>query len=120
MSLPRFFRTFWPAIFWLVLISVLFFLPGSAIPGIFPDLPIDKIVHVGIFTVLLFLWRAAMGNGTARERNFLLVASFVYAVGVEIVQGLWIANRSADYRDVVADMAGAVAGILIHDRYIKK
>lgn len=108
------------AVIWLLIISVLFFLPGSALPKEPPfGIPyFDKYVHFSFFALLLFLFR--FYYGPALRYSYLLFAlSFCYGLGVEMVQHYFIANRSFDLGDVVADMAGAVAGILIWLRYIK-
>jgi VanZ family protein len=109
------------AVIWLLFISVLFFLPGSALPKTAPfGIPhFDKYVHFGFFAVLLFLWRFYFSSATKQSYLLLLVA-FCYGLGVEVVQHYVVANRSFDWGDVTADMAGAVAGILIWKGYIKK
>jgi VanZ family protein len=109
------------AVLWLLIISVLFFLPGSALPkqGWLNDIQFDKWVHFGFFALLLFLWRFYFSAG-AKYSGLLLLAALVYGLGVEMIQHYYIANRSFDLRDVAADMAGAVAGVLFWGWYIKK
>jgi VanZ family protein len=109
------------AVVWLLLISVLFFLPGSALPKEppFGIRHFDKYVHAGFFALLLFLWRFYFS--TALKYSYLLLfVALLYGLGVEAVQHYFIANRSFDLGDVAADMAGAVAGLLIWGWYIKK
>jgi VanZ family protein len=108
------------AVIWLLLISVLFFLPGAALPGkgLF-DIPhFDKLVHFGFFTVLLFLWRFHFGLA-AKYNYLLLLGALCYGFAVELVQHYLIANRSFDVNDVFADMAGATVGVLIWAGYKK-
>jgi hypothetical protein len=109
------------AIAWLTIISILFFLPGSALPhaGWHKSLLFDKWVHLGFFALLVFLWRFYF----AAEQKFhliLLGAAFVYGLLVELIQHYLIDNRSFDAFDVAADMAGAVIGILCWQWYKKK
>ncbi|RYZ26996.1 MAG: VanZ family protein [Chitinophagaceae bacterium] len=108
------------AIFWLVLISVLFFLPGSALPkeDWLGDIYFDKWVHCGFFVLLLLSWRFYFPDDKKYSWVILLLA-LVYGFGVELIQHYLVANRSFDLLDVVADMAGAVAGILCW-RWYKK
>lgn len=107
------------ALLWLVIITVLFLLPGSALPKEEMLIPhFDKGVHFGFFAVLLFLWRF-QGEPSLRFGLLLLVLAFVYGLGIEYIQHYFIANRSFDTGDVVADMLGAVAGVLVGG-YIKK
>ncbi|HUC81794.1 MAG TPA: VanZ family protein [Flavisolibacter sp.] len=109
------------AIAWLLVISVLFFLPGSALPKEtwLNDIQFDKWVHFGFFALLLFLWRFFL-PAAKKYSWFLLLGALFYGLGVELVQHYLIANRSFDMGDVAADMAGAVAGILFWQGYIKK
>lgn len=111
----------WLAVIWLLFISVLFFLPGSALPKEppFGITHFDKYVHFGFFALLLFFWRFYFGLA-ARYHYLLLLMAFFYGMGVELVQHYFIANRSFDLGDVLADITGAVAGILVWVWYIKK
>ena len=112
-------RTF--AVVWLFFISVLFFLPGSALPKdkFLEAIYFDKWVHFGLFAVLLFLWRFYFSH-QLKFTWLLLALSFCYGLGVELIQHYFILNRSFDLGDVVADMIGAVVGLRFWTkRYIK-
>ncbi|HVF81212.1 MAG TPA: VanZ family protein [Flavisolibacter sp.] len=110
------------AVIWILLISVLCFLPGSAFPkqDWLDEVSFDKWVHFGLFAVLLFLWRFHFPY--SRPYHFILFGlSVVYGFGVETIQHYFISNRSFDLYDVVADMAGSIAGLWFWARvYIKK
>ena len=108
------------AIIWLIFISILFLLPGSALPkqGWLSDIHFDKWVHFGFFALLLFLWRFYWPAVTGY--HFLVLAlAFIYGLGIEFIQDWFVANRSFDVGDVIADMVGAVAGIFFWDWYKK-
>ena len=109
------------AIAWLLIISVLFFLPGSALPkeNPFGITFFDKCVHFGFFALLLFLWRFYFGP-SLKYSYLLLLLAFCYGLGVEVVQHHFIPNRSFDWGDVAADMIGAVTGLVVWSGYIKK
>ena len=109
------------AILWFLIISILFFLPGSAFPeeGWLDKIYFDKWVHFGFFALLLFLWRFYF-PALARYNWLMLCIAFVYGFSVEVIQHYLIANRSFDLGDVAADMSGAAAGILVWQWYIKK
>ncbi|MBB1284892.1 VanZ family protein [Flavisolibacter sp. BT320] len=107
------------AFLWLFIITILFLLPGSALPKNEMLIPhFDKYVHVGFFAVLLFLWRL-QGEPSFRFGLLLLLPAFVYGLGIEYIQHYFIANRSFDMGDVIADMVGAVAGVLVAGLYKK-
>ena len=104
---------------YLFIITVLFLLPGSALPKddmFFPHF--DKVVHFSFFAVLLFLWHCQYASSW-RISLLLLLVAFVYGLGVEVIQHYLIVNRSFDAGDVVADMTGAIVGVAVW-RYIKK
>jgi VanZ family protein len=109
------------AVVWMVVISVLFFLPGSALPkeDWLNRIYFDKWVHFGFFAILLFLWRFYF-PAFSRYNWLVLLLAFCYGMGVEVIQHYFIANRSFDLGDVAADMTGAFAGVWLWGWYIKK
>lgn len=116
----KIFRAKWFAITWFVFMNILFFLPGSALPeeSWFDKVHLDKWVHVCIFASLIFLWRSAF---EWKHSLWLFLAIVVlYGLLVEVIQGLWIANRSFDLFDLLADTIGAVIGLYIWSRVYKK
>jgi len=109
------------AIAWFITITVLFFLPGSALPkpGCLADIHFDKCVHFGFFALLVFLWRFFFHARIIYTWLILLLA-LVYGLGVEMIQHHLIANRSFDIFDVLADLGGSIAGVWFWTtRYIK-
>ncbi len=110
------------ALLWLGVISVLFFLPGSAFPkeNWFSKIYIDKWVHVGLFATLLFLWRSAFDLQIKNYHLILLGFALLYGFLVEVIQKEWIPNRDFDLYDVMADMAGSLLGLLVWSRVYKK
>jgi len=100
---------------WFVIMNVLFFLPGTALPERpwFIDIQIDKWVHIGLFAVLVFLLCCAFDLGLPKKSWIVLVAALSYGLLVEVLQGTWIPNRSFDGYDILADAAGSVAGLYI-------
>lgn len=101
--------------------SILFVLPGSALPkaGWMAALQVDKWVHVGIFSLLCFFWGIALGAKRGKKAVLLVTAAIAYAFLVEVVQDRYVANRSFDLWDVVADTAGIALGIWLAG-YVKK
>lgn len=112
---------------WLVLaliytctITVLFFLPGRDLPRL--QLPaIDKIAHALMFFLLGVLWIGYLfktGNFTLDRNNstILLLAALLYGIIIEILQGQFALSRSADFYDLLANLVGAVAAIILSKR----
>jgi VanZ family protein len=118
----KIFRNKSVAIGWLVLISILFFLPGSALPeeNWLGKIYIDKWVHIGFFAVLIFLWRSSFNWATDKYNLFLLFSAVLYGCLVEVVQLYWVANRSFDVYDVISDTVGSALGLLVWLQVYKK
>jgi VanZ family protein len=110
------------AIAWLIFISSLFFLPGAAFPKAdwLSDIQFDKWVHIGFFIVLVGLWSWALETANKLQYFFLVFAAILYGLCVELVQHYLVVNRSFDPGDLVADSIGALLGLFIWVRYIKK
>jgi len=71
----------------------------------FPGL--DKAVHVAVFALptwaLWRVWPSPVVPG----------AMVAQAVASEVVQGRWLSGRGADPLDLLADLAGIAAGLLL-------
>lgn len=110
------------AIAWFVLMCVLFFLPGSDLPerNWMAVVHFDKWVHIGLFAILIFLWRSSFNLDLNHYNWVLLLSTLLYGLSVEFIQKFWTSGRSFDLYDVLADMAGGVLGLLIWLRAYKK
>jgi hypothetical protein len=110
------------AIAWFIIMCVLFFLPGSDLPdaGWLDAIHFDKWVHIGLFAVLIFLWKSSFNLDLNHYNWVLLLSAFLYGLSVEFIQKYWVPNRSFDLFDLLADMAGAVLGLMVWLRVYKK
>jgi VanZ family protein len=101
---------------------ILFFLPGSAFPNEnwLSKIYFDKLVHVGLFAILIFLWRSAFNSKFSAYNFVLLFLALLYGIMVEYIQRYFVANRDFDLYDVVADMIGSVSGLLVWLRTYRK
>lgn len=117
-----------PAIGWLVLVTFLLVLPGSAFPKEtwLSKIQFDKIVHTGVFAVMVWLFcRAFFQKGVQKKKLGVLfvivtIAACCYGLLMEFVQKHFIPNRSFDEGDLIADTIGAVLGYFFsHWLYLK-
>jgi hypothetical protein len=69
---------------------------------------LDKLVHVLVFAAVA--WTGLRAGVPAR---WLLPLLVLHAVTSELVQARLLAQRSGDPADVVADLAGTLAGTLL-------
>jgi len=101
---------------------VLFFLPGSDLPHAnwLNDIYFDKWVHIGLFAILIFLWRSSFDLDLNHCNWMLLFSALLYGLSVEFIQKYWVSNRSFDLFDLLADMAGSVLGLVVWLRAYKK
>jgi VanZ family protein len=116
------FRSKWLAISYFLFINILFYLPGSALPknNWMQQIHIDKWVHIGIFAVLIFLWRGAFNRKEPYYNGVLLFLVLLFGIMVEIIQFFWVPNRDFDLYDVAADMGGSFLGLFVWLRVYKK
>jgi hypothetical protein len=111
--------SFWPAITALIIATILFCLPGEEFPkpSWLDNLHIDKFVHIGLFSVLVFLWilppRARSDKQKVNQMYlWITLAFFAYGIGIEFIQLNFIPHRSFDVLDVVADGIGCAFGVI--------
>jgi len=114
-----------PALTWVIIVTVLLCLPGSALPkeNWFDKIWLDKWIHVILFLIMVLLWcKYLSGSEGKKIRYFRQVAIyfFLYGIVMEFVQKYFIPNRSFDLKDILADGLGCGIGLLISARYIKK
>lgn len=104
-------------------------LPGQVLPkeDWLSKIDFDKIVHIGLFAVLVFLW---CGVVKKREKIFqsmqqifvwITLGGCVYGVLMEFVQKYFIPNRSFDIIDMLADAIGSIIGLVVATKlFVKK
>ncbi|WP_208506629.1 VanZ family protein [Roseivirga sp. E12] len=106
-----------PAIIWALVLAVLMLLPQES----FPEsklLSYDKLAHLGVFAILsgLLLFGALKTKVLGKTKTSLLVRSLtisiVYSAGLEFLQQ-FSPGRSTDIYDLVANVAGAIFGVLV-------
>lgn len=118
-----------PAAGFFLVATFLLILPGSAFPTEtwLSKIQFDKIVHIGMFAVLVWLFcRAFYQKKWSSSRlggifMYVAIAAILYGIVMEIVQKDFIPNRSFDMLDIVADTAGALVGYIFSSwLYLKR
>tara|TARA_B100001057_G_C22605277_1_gene854398 strand:+ start:475 stop:825 length:351 start_codon:yes stop_codon:yes gene_type:complete len=108
------------AIVWVVFIAILHAIPGSNIPEFsFSDFfQLDKLIHVVIFMIGVFLFAVALKEQQKIQFLRYLVISFIaYGLLLEIFQGLFFVERSADILDWLSDTVGVILGVWIFKKF---
>jgi VanZ family protein len=98
---------------WFAVIFALCATPGEYIPSNnwLDLLSVDKLVHAGMFFVL-YLSAALFILRKKGSKTFFLVALLFclsYGLSLEIMQATLFRNRSADYKDMIANSLGCFA-----------
>lgn len=118
LFLRKYFTPLYVPITWTIIIGILLALPGSALPNeeAFKIPQFDKIVHITLFGVFVFLWDLRLSKRSSDISRlvrwffaFYVVAN-VYGISMEYVQKYWIPGRDFDLADIIADMIGAGLG----------
>ena len=94
-----------------VLIIIAVLIPGQNLP----DVSIggyDKLIHFGMFLVWALAVQSDFGTRLVSRRIFFLVSGVAFSGLTEVVQIL-VEGRSFDMYDMIADVVGLIAGLLI-------
>jgi VanZ family protein len=119
-------NSYWPAIAWMLLSTIAFILPGSTFPkdNWLGDIQFDKIVHVGILSIMVFLWCLPTINRPSPKSAVkilvgIAIGFFSYGVLMEFIQDFFVSNRSFDWGDIGADAVGCLVGFFLSKRQLK-
>lgn len=109
-------HSIWPPVMWSVIIFILLIIPGRDFPE-GPEIPFfDKIIHVFLFAVQVFLWCMYTSYSNTRPPLWIFLLIFliscIYGIGMEYVQKYWVANRGFETGDMIADVTGSICGWL--------
>lgn len=97
------------------------FTPGSQLPksNLFGIIYFDKLVHVGCFTLLVWLFYypfAKSGQSQTAKNHYLIkltLSAIVWGLLTELIQRYFVPGRSFDLMDFVADTIGAILALAI-------
>ncbi len=115
MSKSLFLR-FLPGIGWFFIVALLTCLPGKDIPeiGWLEQIQFDKIVHMGLFGVLVFLfalplfYNKLMLVSNLRIVFLITLFSIAWGLAIEFIQKYWVTGRDFDLLDWAADSFGSL------------
>jgi VanZ family protein len=111
-------RFWWLALAWASIIFLLSSIPGKSMPDV-PGLQYDKLLHALVYSVLGGLIFLALRQGTSlpTKRVVAVAAGFALLYGLtDEFHQLFVAGRSADLYDALADGIGGIVGASIVSR----
>ena len=112
---------FIPGIAWFFLVLILICLPGDDLPKVenwMSAIYFDKWVHVGMFSMLAFLFMMPICKfENSNKKKWLLIIKIALAVCIwglttELIQKFFIAGRSFDLWDWLADSVGISLAVI--------
>ena len=103
------------ALIWTLIIFIGCSMPGKEIPKIGLFAHFDKLVHFVFFFVFFLLWKISRSN-YSNGSIIILCLAIVYGFSLEFYQLYFVAGRSFDTWDGIADTIGAVSGLLFYNK----
>ncbi len=94
-------------------------MPGKDLPKVNLFDHFDKLIHFTFFFIFYFLWSAYFSFSKKSLLIFLII-SFFYGLGIEYYQRDFIAGRSFDFWDAIADFLGALGALVIIRKFFNK
>lgn len=107
-----------PALFWSVVVTVLCLLPGKDLPEV-QVVNFDKFVHITVFGLLCWLylrWLMRKKTHSLSGQILVVLAVIVYGGLMEVLQGAFYTDRSADWLDFAANSAGCIIAFFVPKR----
>lgn len=116
-------QTIWPALVWSAIIFLLLSIPGSDLPEA-PSIPfLDKLIHVILFGVHVYLWNVYLATRTSSGKKLwifflIFLLTCVYGIALEYYQKYFVPNRGFEVEDMIADAIGAFIGWRVSRRRV--
>lgn len=116
------------ALLWAMLIFILCAIPGKDIPfgSIWDILSLDKFIHAALFFIQSVLLIQGFSKQTQKSnfyKNVKIIAVIlcvIYGGSLELMQGGFFEDRTADIYDFFANTFGAIFGALLFERIKNK
>jgi hypothetical protein len=114
-------KKFIPGIAWFFLILIAVCTPGGDLPkmgGWFTQIDVDKLIHVGLFAVLAFLFMYPFSTtALSKQQKWhyfikIAIASCLWGLTSELIQRYFIPGRSFDLFDWGADSLGGLIALV--------
>ena len=119
MSAGMVFRNYYKTMIWIAAMFYMLFTPGNLVPknGIFEIPHFDKLVHFGMFALLIFLFRIDSEKQVQNRHSLLIkftISAVLFAGLSEVIQYNFIEGRAGSIYDFFADMCGFTIGSLFY------
>lgn len=103
------------SIIWTSFVFYLCLIKSSDVPQI-NVVGIDKLVHIFLHFFIVFFWgltffQTQIPNKYLKTLWFPFLVSFLIGILIELMQAYLTTTRSADFRDILANLFGALFGV---------
>ena len=122
-------KKFIPGIAWFFVVLTLICIPGYDLPKVdnwMIQINYDKLIHVGIFAVLAFLFMQPLTKSSLSKKQQwqyfikIALATVVWGYTTEVIQKFFIPGRSYDLTDWLADSIGGIIAMIFCKLYFLK
>ena len=122
-------KKFIPGIAWFFVVLTLICIPGYDLPKVdnwMIEINYDKLIHVGIFAVLAFLFMYPIARSSLSKKEKwhyfikIALATVVWGYTTEVIQKFFIPGRSYDLTDWLADSIGGLLAMVFCKLYFLK
>jgi VanZ family protein len=122
-------KKFIPGIAWFFLVLVLIATPGYKLPKVdkwLIEISYDKIVHMGVFAVLAFLFMYPFTKSTLTKKEKwhycikIAISTAIWGLATELIQKFFVPSRSFDLTDLLGDAIGGLAALIFCRIYFLK
>jgi VanZ family protein len=119
-------KKFIPGIAWFFLVLTLCCIPGDDLPKVdnwMIQIDYDKLIHVGIFAVLAFLFMYPIVKSALSKKEKwhycikLALVTMVWGYTTEVIQKFFIPGRSYDLADWLSDSIGGLVALIFCKLY---
>lgn len=106
---------------YLFIIAILSLMPVDVLPNFTVNKGLDKVVHLCMYMGLALIagWSFNITRNRMRPVYYLLAGVFMWGVLMEILQRTMHNGRNFDFRDMVANLTGAIIGFYVF-RYLDR
>lgn len=106
-------KRFLPAFLWAIIICILSLMPSKNLPELHFDLLApDKLAHTAVYALLSFLWLWAYKERKMSYAFIVFSGSAILGILLEVAQYLFFPDRFFELYDILANVIGAIIGII--------
>jgi VanZ family protein len=109
-------------LFYMAIVAILSLMPVRALPHFTVFSGIDKAVHLSMYLGLSVLtcWSFEINRKKMIPIYILLAGVFMWGVLMEILQRTMHNGRNFEFRDMIANLTGAIIGLMIYRYFDRK